>query len=265
RARPARRAGSHRRPDRGRRPRSAGHRREPAGGRAPVQQGRRDRLPAGHGQERPTRRHAPRRRPDPLVDRALVDARVGRRTASAGTGKLMKDKLDGLCEAFVMAEVGDRPALRALRHRVDDVLQDAVDARMVEALTGLGRTLDRLLAGADPDPDGSWKSVEETLLVLQGLAQVPAGAPPEIDADLFGGFVVEAREHLEAAEAQLLALEADPSQVEAIHTVFRAFHTIKGAASCLDLATLQALAHETENLLDLARKGAIPMSGGATD
>jgi two-component system chemotaxis sensor kinase CheA len=177
----------------------------------------------------------------------------------------MKDKLDGLCEAFVMAEVGDRPALRALRHRVDDVLQDAVDARMVEALTGLGRTLDRLLAGADPDPDGSWKSVEETLLVLQGLAQVPAGAPPEIDADLFGGFVVEAREHLEAAEAQLLALEADPSQVEAIHTVFRAFHTIKGAASCLDLATLQALAHETENLLDLARKGAIPMSGVATD
>lgn len=79
--------------------------------------------------------------------------------------------------------------------------------------------------------------------------------PREFDPDILGGFIVEAREHLEGADVHLLALESDASDAEALRTVFRAFHTIKGAAGCLDLGAIQALAHETETLLDLARRG----------
>jgi two-component system, chemotaxis family, sensor kinase CheA len=78
--------------------------------------------------------------------------------------------------------------------------------------------------------------------------------PRVFDPEILGGFIVEAREHLDAADVHLLALEHDASDAEALNTVFRAFHTIKGAAGCLDLGAMQALAHETETVLDLARR-----------
>jgi two-component system chemotaxis sensor kinase CheA len=73
------------------------------------------------------------------------------------------------------------------------------------------------------------------------------------DPELLEGFVMEANEHLSAIEGHLLVLEQSPSEVDAIHAVFRAFHTIKGIAGFLELTRVQAVAHEVETLLDLAR------------
>ncbi len=73
------------------------------------------------------------------------------------------------------------------------------------------------------------------------------------DPELLEGFVMEANEHLSAIEGHLLVLEKSPSEVDAIHAVFRAFHTIKGIAGFLELTRVQAVAHEVETLLDLAR------------
>jgi len=73
------------------------------------------------------------------------------------------------------------------------------------------------------------------------------------DAELVADFLVEAREHLSQIEGQMLTLERDPTAMEVIHTVFRAFHTIKGLAGFLDFKVVQAVAHEVETLLDLAR------------
>ena len=73
------------------------------------------------------------------------------------------------------------------------------------------------------------------------------------DPELLEGFVMEANEHLSAIEGHLLVLEKKPSELDAIHAVFRAFHTIKGIAGFLELARVQAVAHEVETLLDLAR------------
>jgi two-component system, chemotaxis family, sensor kinase CheA len=53
------------------------------------------------------------------------------------------------------------------------------------------------------------------------------------DPELLGEFIVEAREHLSAIEFQALAIEQDPSNRDAIHAIFRAFHTIKGLAGFL--------------------------------
>jgi two-component system chemotaxis sensor kinase CheA len=80
------------------------------------------------------------------------------------------------------------------------------------------------------------------------------------DPELLEGFVMEANEHLSAIEGHLLVLEKSPSEVDAIHAVFRAFHTIKGIAGFLELTRVQAVAHEVETLLDLARNHKIAVT-----
>jgi len=85
------------------------------------------------------------------------------------------------------------------------------------------------------------------------------------DTDLLSDFVTEAREHLENADVQLLTLETDPQDADALNAVFRSFHTIKGVSGFLSLEDIKSLAHEAENLLDKARKGSLTLSGSAID
>jgi two-component system chemotaxis sensor kinase CheA len=59
-------------------------------------------------------------------------------------------------------------------------------------------------------------------------------------------FVLESREHLASLEAQVLTLERDAANSEALHSVFRSFHTMKGLAGFLELSEFQKLAHEVE-------------------
>ena len=76
----------------------------------------------------------------------------------------------------------------------------------------------------------------------------------ENDPELINDFIVEAREHLVNAERNLLALERDPEPGDAVHSVFRSFHTIKGLAGFLSLTPVHAVAHETETILHQARE-----------
>jgi two-component system, chemotaxis family, sensor kinase CheA len=85
------------------------------------------------------------------------------------------------------------------------------------------------------------------------------------DPELVGDFVVESREHLMAIESRMLVLEQNPADMEAIHSVFRAFHTIKGLAGFLEFADIQEVAHEVETLLDLARNGKLLITGAVVD
>jgi two-component system chemotaxis sensor kinase CheA len=95
------------------------------------------------------------------------------------------------------------------------------------------------------EADESPETVEEvdTLLVLD-LAE---------SRDLLTEFHAEAVDHLAQIEAALLALEHSPDDAEALNSVFRSFHTIKGNAGFLGLVPMHRLAHEVESLLDLAR------------
>ncbi|MGE5609833.1 MAG: chemotaxis protein CheA [Bacillota bacterium] len=85
------------------------------------------------------------------------------------------------------------------------------------------------------------------------------------DAPLVAEFVSEATGHIETAEAELLKLEEQPEDPEALNAVFRSFHTIKGVAGFLNLRQIGALAHVAENLLDLARRGELKLCGNAVD
>ncbi len=75
------------------------------------------------------------------------------------------------------------------------------------------------------------------------------------DAELSGMFVAEALDHLGTIEATLLQLEDTPDDKTLLNDVFRPFHTIKGNAGALGVTTVQALAHQVENLLDRCRSG----------
>ncbi|MBD3184596.1 chemotaxis protein CheA [Candidatus Poribacteria bacterium] len=88
---------------------------------------------------------------------------------------------------------------------------------------------------------------------------------PLNDPVLITEFISEARDHLDEANTQLLVLEENPEDKEAVDAVYRAFHTIKGVAGFLSLDNLGELAHETENLLDNVRSGNISISSVLLD
>jgi two-component system chemotaxis sensor kinase CheA len=71
--------------------------------------------------------------------------------------------------------------------------------------------------------------------------------------ELLTEFHAEAVDHLQQIEAALLALDHQPGDPEALNSIFRSFHTIKGNAGFLGLVPMHTLAHEVESLLDLAR------------
>jgi two-component system chemotaxis sensor kinase CheA len=80
------------------------------------------------------------------------------------------------------------------------------------------------------------------------------------DPELLQEFLVEARAHLAGVESGMLLLEREPQDAEALNAVFRSFHTVKGLSAFMGASAIQELAHETENLLDLARSGKMELT-----
>jgi two-component system, chemotaxis family, sensor kinase CheA len=78
-------------------------------------------------------------------------------------------------------------------------------------------------------------------------------------------FFSESLEGLDATEANLLRLEAGERSAELLNAIFRAIHSIKGAAGSLGFPEIGKFTHEFENVLDDLRKGAFEPDGEAVD
>ncbi len=74
-------------------------------------------------------------------------------------------------------------------------------------------------------------------------------------------FIQESREQLTAMETALLELEANPGDSDRINAIFRAAHTIKGAAGVIECNFIVEFTHVVENALDKLRNGEITVSG----
>ncbi len=85
------------------------------------------------------------------------------------------------------------------------------------------------------------------------------------DPELLKEFIEEAKEHLSTIELNMLGLETNPEDREAINAVFRPFHSIKGVAGFLNLMEIHHLSHEVENLLDSARSGKLAVTDSVID
>lgn len=68
-------------------------------------------------------------------------------------------------------------------------------------------------------------------------------------------FLIEARELAEQASADLLVLEQRPDAPEHIDSVFRAFHTLKGAAGIMEYKPMERMLHRAEDALQDVRSG----------
>lgn len=86
-----------------------------------------------------------------------------------------------------------------------------------------------------------------------------------IEKDFWDDFIVEAFEHIDSIETNAMALEQNPEDMEIIHTMFRAFHTIKGLSGFVEHTIIQELAHKTETLMDFCRKGELAVSTKIVD
>lgn len=75
------------------------------------------------------------------------------------------------------------------------------------------------------------------------------------DTELLKEFSIESQEHLADIENQLLTLESQGENMDValVNTVFRAIHSIKGAAGFMGLDTLGGLAHRAEEVLGKLR------------
>jgi len=66
-------------------------------------------------------------------------------------------------------------------------------------------------------------------------------------------FLVESHENIDRLDQDLLRLERAPDDAEAIKSIFRTIHTIKGTCGFLGFGTLEGVAHAGESLLSRLR------------
>jgi two-component system chemotaxis sensor kinase CheA len=75
------------------------------------------------------------------------------------------------------------------------------------------------------------------------------------DVEMVREFLTESYENLDRLDRELVALEKDPQNRDALAGVFRTIHTIKGTCGFLGFSKLEKVAHVGENLLSLLRDG----------
>jgi two-component system chemotaxis sensor kinase CheA len=157
---------------------------------------------------------------------------------------------------------------------LDEVARHVAGLGWNGMVTDINRLREDLLARDAESPEfaeiaqAGMQSLQEALEARQSAAAVrpePAASALSQDPELIADFIVEAREHLQAIEQNLLAVEQNTDSTEPIHAIFRAFHTIKGIAGFLELTDVREVSHETESLLDHARNGDLKLTAQVID
>ncbi len=85
------------------------------------------------------------------------------------------------------------------------------------------------------------------------------------EKEIIEDFVTESLDGLAGIEVTLMDLEQNPEDLDAINSIFRPFHTIKGISAFINLARINKLAHSAENLLDKARSEDIKINQKVID
>ena len=155
-------------------------------------------------------------------------------------------------------------AMRAMKPLAEGTAADP-SAAFVEASQLLERALEIApLAAPTRAPDVPLR-VEPIVLGESADASDGGMLPADVDLDLLTDFLAESRDCLGGSEAALLSLERTPDDLEAVNTVFRAFHTIKGTSAFLGLARMTTFAHGAESLLARVREGTVAYTSGCAE
>jgi len=189
------------------------------------------------------------------VDQLAMDAMLAQGEESVAA------LVAALAEIAVEAEKAGMTAVPALIEEMRATLAAQPNDADV-FLNGIVRLQQAIEEGAQaPAPAAAQPAPREPAPAAPKLSALQLAADPE----LLGDFLVESRDHLANIESQLLTLEQDPANTDAIHTIFRGFHTIKGLAGFLEFPAIQAVSHEVETLLDKARNGEMAITPAVVD
>ena len=83
--------------------------------------------------------------------------------------------------------------------------------------------------------------------------------------ELLNDFFVEAEMQVESLESNILVLENDTNNSDAIDEIFRAAHTLKGASATVQMSELAEFTHLLEDVLDGIRGGETAVDGDVVD
>lgn len=83
--------------------------------------------------------------------------------------------------------------------------------------------------------------------------------------ELLKDFFAEAEQQVEQLESNILVIENDPSNHEAIDEIFRAAHTLKGGSATVEMMELSHFTHSVEDVLDEIRSDRVKVDENVVD
>lgn len=83
--------------------------------------------------------------------------------------------------------------------------------------------------------------------------------------ELLKDFYAEAEQQVEQLESNILVIENDPSNHEAIDEIFRAAHTLKGGSATVEMMELSHFTHTVEDVLDEIRSDRLAVDEDVVD
>ena len=83
--------------------------------------------------------------------------------------------------------------------------------------------------------------------------------------ELLKDYFSEAEQMIDNLESNILAIESDPNNHDAIDEIFRAAHTLKGNSAAVEFSEVAHFAHTMEDLLDEVRSGKVQVTGDIVD
>jgi chemosensory pili system protein ChpA (sensor histidine kinase/response regulator) len=194
---------------------------------------------------------------------------------------------DGLDDLFVVthrlkgaASLHGFPAIAELAAELEDALAATPPspARLESLLGHLKRALDGAASAPTapeaPPPALPARAVPDVPAPLVGTPPADEGAGDPVRRELeeffathpevAAYFLPEATEHLEGVTAALAALERAADE-EDLARLFRAVHTLKGAAYVVGCVRIGEVAHRMEDVLVAAREGHTPLAPRAIE
>jgi len=83
--------------------------------------------------------------------------------------------------------------------------------------------------------------------------------------ELLKDFFAEAEQQVEQLESNILVIESDPSNKDAIDEIFRAAHTLKGGSATVEMMELSHFTHSVEDVLDEIRSDKLKIDEEVVD
>ncbi len=119
-------------------------------------------------------------------------------------------------------------------------------------------------AAKDAHGGGEEEEAEEDF-DTKNLAGGDGFEKPDLDPEMLQDFLSNADDLIENLSQSMLELEGNPESKDAVESIFRNAHTIKGTSGMFGFRAIEKLTHKMENLFDRIRKGTLSVTPALMD